>query len=178
MSRYMFAWYLKDCLLEVKQTPIHVGNLPKKFITRDKTIIALLVLRRVTSNTDTQDSPRPRLGGSHHLPPYSILYGWPRNPHPNVFLSWDSQVGVLKSPKLGLLRLWSPITLQVDLWLRCGLKQSCSSCWELSKGMSHALCRQVNQVDSQLFVVGSQTANLIPSPSFGHNLCFRCLNEW
>jgi len=23
--------------------------------------------------TDSQDSPRPELGGSHHLPPYSIL---------------------------------------------------------------------------------------------------------
>ncbi len=36
-------------------------------------------------NTDTQDSPRPELGGSHHLPPYSILYGWPRRLHPNDF---------------------------------------------------------------------------------------------
>jgi hypothetical protein len=26
-------------------------------------------------------------------------------------------------------------------------------------------------------VVGSQTASLIPGPSFGHNLCFRCSNE-
>ncbi len=34
---------------------------------------APLVLRQTTGNTDTQDSPRPRLGGSHHLPPYSIL---------------------------------------------------------------------------------------------------------
>jgi hypothetical protein len=36
-------------------------------------------------NTDTQDSPRPELGGSHHLPPYNILCGWPRNLHPNGF---------------------------------------------------------------------------------------------
>jgi len=35
----------------------------------------------------------------------------PRGPHPNGFLSRDSQVGVSKSPKLGLLQLWSPITL-------------------------------------------------------------------
>jgi hypothetical protein len=43
--------------------------------------------------------------------------------------------------------------------------------------MSDAICRQVNRVDSQLFVVGSQTGSLTPGPSFGHNLCFRCSNE-
>jgi hypothetical protein len=31
------------------------------------------VLGRDTSNSDLQDSPWPGLGGSHHLPPYSIL---------------------------------------------------------------------------------------------------------
>jgi len=60
---------------------------------------------------------------------------------------------------------------------RCGLKQSCSSCRELSNGMLHAPCNQVNRVDSQVFLVGSQTDNLTPSHSFGHNLCFRCPNE-
>jgi hypothetical protein len=50
-----------------------------------------LVLGRATGNPDTQDSPRPGLGGSHHLPPYNILYTSPRGPHPNGFLSWDSQ---------------------------------------------------------------------------------------
>ncbi len=29
------------------------------------------------ADTDTQDSPRPGLGGSHHIPLYSILYAWP-----------------------------------------------------------------------------------------------------
>jgi hypothetical protein len=43
------------------------------------------VLGRVTGNTDTQDSLRPELGGSHHLPPYSIPCGWPRSLHPNDF---------------------------------------------------------------------------------------------
>ncbi len=43
------------------------------------------MLGRATGNTDTQDSPRPELGGSHHLPPYSILCGWPRSLHPNGF---------------------------------------------------------------------------------------------
>jgi hypothetical protein len=30
------------------------------------------------ANMDLQDSPRPRLGGSHHLPPYNILCAWPQ----------------------------------------------------------------------------------------------------
>jgi len=126
---------------------------------------------------DTQNSPRPRLGGSHHLPLYSILCTSPRSPHPNGFLSQDSQVGVLKSPRLGLPRLWSPIPLREDLGLRCGLKQSCSPHQELSNGMPHAIHKQVNRVNSWLFLVGSQIDNLTPGPSFGHNLHFRCPNE-
>jgi len=43
--------------------------------------------------------------------------------------------------------------------------------------MSHSICRQVNRVDSKLFLVGSQIGSLTPDPSFGHNLCFRYLNE-
>jgi hypothetical protein len=42
--------------------------------------------------------------------------------------------------------------------------------------MSHATYTQGNLVDSQLFVVGSQTTNLTPSLSFDHKLCFRCAN--
>jgi len=94
-----------------------------------------------------------------------------------AFLSHDSYVGVPKSRQLGLSQLWSPITLQTDLEWRCGLKQSYSPHRELSNGMSHAIYRQVNRVNSQPFLVGSQTASLIPGPSFGHNLCFKCLNE-
>ncbi len=86
-------------------------------------------------------------------------------------------MGVLKSPKLGLPRLWSPIILQEDLKSRCSLKKSCSPHWELSNGISHAICRQVNRVDSRLFLVGSQIGNWTLVPSFGHNLCFRCRNE-
>ncbi len=94
-----------------------------------------------------------------------------------VFLSHDYQVGVPKLRQLGLPWLWKPITLLADLGSRCGLKQSCSSRRELFKGMSHAFCSQVNRVDSRLFLVRSQTGSLIPDPSFGHNLCFRCPNE-
>jgi hypothetical protein len=94
-----------------------------------------------------------------------------------VFLSRDSRVGVPKSRQLGLPRLWSPITLRTNLQLRCSLKQSCNSRQELSNGMSHIVCRQINRVDSWLCLVGSQIGNLTPGPSFGHNLCFRSLNE-
>ncbi len=134
------------------------------------------MLGRTTGTLDTQDSSRPQLGGSHYLPLYSILYTSPRGPHPNGFLSQDSQVGVSKFPQLGLPRIWGRITSRADLQSQWGPKQSCSPCQELSNGMSHATWTQGNQVDSRLLMVGSQTANLTPNLSFGHNLCFRCSN--
>jgi hypothetical protein len=94
-----------------------------------------------------------------------------------AFLSQDSRVGVSKSRQLGLLLLWSPITLRADLGSKCSLKQSYSPRWELFNGMWHVVYRQVNRVDSWLFLVRSQIANLTPNPSFGHNLCLRCPNE-
>jgi len=127
-------------------------------------------------NTDTQESPRPGLGRNHHLPPYSILCTSPQSPHSNDFLSQDSQVGVPKSPRLGLPRLWGAITLRANLGLKWGLKQSCSPRRELFNGVSHAMCTHRNRVHSRLLVVGSQTANLTLDLSFGHNLCFKCPN--
>jgi hypothetical protein len=86
-------------------------------------------------------------------------------------------MGVLKSPKLGLSQLWNPITLRADLGSRCNLMQSCNPHQELSNSMLHAVCRQINWVDSRLFLIESQIGNLTPDPSFGHNLCFKCPNE-
>ncbi len=43
-----------------------------------------------------QDTPRPGLGGSHHLPPHNILYDAPLRLHLNGSFSRDSQVGVPK----------------------------------------------------------------------------------
>ncbi len=137
-----------------------------------------MVLGRAISNSYSQDSPRPRLGGSHHLAPYSMLCAFPWGPHPNGILSRDSQVGVFKLPKLGLPWLWGPITLRVDLKLRWSLKQSCSPCREIFNGMSHATCMQVSRVGFRLLMLGSQIANLTPIFSFGHNLCFKCPNGW
>jgi len=94
-----------------------------------------------------------------------------------AFHSRDSRVGVPKLRQSRLPRLWSPITLQVDLGSRCSLKQSCSSRRELFNGMLHVVCSQVNRVDSWLFLIWSQTGSLTLGLSFGHNLCFRCPNE-
>jgi hypothetical protein len=86
-------------------------------------------------------------------------------------------MGISKFPQLGLPQLWGHITWCVDLWLQWGLNQSCSPCQELSNGMSHVACTRRNWVDSWLLTVRSQIGNLTPDLSFGHNLCFKCLNE-
>jgi len=68
------------------------------------------VLGQATGNTDSLASPWPRLKGSHHLPPYSILCVVPPHPHPNGFYSQDSQGGVSKVSRFGLPGLWELIT--------------------------------------------------------------------
>ncbi len=85
-------------------------------------------------------------------------------------------MGVPKFPQLGFSQLWGSITLRADLWLKWGLKKSCSPCRDLSNGMSHATWKWGNMGDSRLLVVGSQIGNLTPDPSFGHNLCLKCPN--
>ncbi len=75
---------------------------------------SFLVLGQSTGNTDSLDSPRPGLGGSHHLPPYSILCVAPQHPHPNDFQSQDSQGGVPKLSQFGLSELWELITPSSD----------------------------------------------------------------
>ncbi len=127
-------------------------------------------------NSNSQNSPRPGLEGSYHLPPYSIFCACPWGPHPNGILSRDSQVGVSKLSKLGLSILWGPITLCADLELRLCLKQSCSPLQNIFNGMWHATYTQGNQVESRFLVVGSQTINSTFGLSFGHNLCFKCPN--
>jgi len=57
-------------------------------------------------NMDTQDSPWPGLGGSHHLPPYSILCSSPRRLHPNGFSLLGLPSG---SPEISLAGI--PVTL-------------------------------------------------------------------
>jgi hypothetical protein len=128
------------------------------------------------SNMDSLDSPRPGLGFSHHLPPYSILCVTPSHLNPNVTFSRGSQSGVPKLSRFALPGLWTSITSCPNLRLGWGLKQSCSSLWELSNAMLHSSCRRLIWVDSWFLVIRSQIANLIPCPSFAHNLSCRCLN--
>jgi hypothetical protein len=92
-------------------------------------------------------------------------------------LSQDSQVGVLKFLKLGLLWLWRPITSSTNLQSKWGLKQSCSPHQDLFNDMWHATYTQIYQGDSWLLVVGNQICNLIISLFFCYNLCFKYPNE-
>jgi hypothetical protein len=126
---------------------------------------------------DSLDSPRPGLGGSHHLLPYSILCASLSHLHPNGTFSQDSQSGVSKLSRFGLPRLWAFITSCSDLLLGWSLKQNCSSPRDLSNGVLHSTCTHRGQVDSRLLVVGSQTGSLTLGPSFDHNLCCKCPND-
>jgi hypothetical protein len=75
--------------------------------------------------------------------------------------------------------LWDFIAPRPDLGSGRGLNQSCSPQRELSNAVSHSRSACREQVDSRLLVVGSQTANLTPGPSFAHNLGCRCPNgKW
>ncbi len=130
------------------------------------------MLGQTTNNSDSLDSPRPGLGGSHHLPPYSLLCTSTPQPHPNGTFSWDSRSGVPKLSRFGLSRLWD----RSDLRLGWGLKQSCSPLWKLSNGLWHFTCIHQGRVNSRLLVVGNQTTSLTPGPSFASNSCWRCRN--
>jgi hypothetical protein len=134
------------------------------------------MLGQATCNTDSLDSPWPRLEGSHHLPPYNILCVSPRHLHPNGFLSRDSQGGVSKLSRFELPPLCGLITLCLNLGLGWGLKQTCSFRQELSNCVSHFTCTHRGRVDYRLLMVGSQIASLTPGLSFDHNLCCRCPN--
>jgi hypothetical protein len=76
----------------------------------------------------------------------------------------------------GVLGLWELITPDCKVQSRRGLNQTCSPCQDLSNDVSHSQFRRREEVDSRLLVVGSQTANLTPGPSFAHNLGYRCPN--
>ena len=119
-----------------------------------------------------QDTPWPGLGGSHHLPPYSILCNAPRGLHPNGSFSQDSQVGVSKLSRN--CPRWSPGTLGAHNSRLPGLNQTCIPRRDLFNAMSHSPFGGREEVDSRLLVVGSQTASLTPGPSFAHNLGDRC----
>jgi hypothetical protein len=57
-------------------------------------------MNKTRTHTDSEDSSQFELEGSHHLPPYSILYDY---------------LGFPKFSKLGLLIFWKAITSCADL---------------------------------------------------------------
>jgi len=85
-------------------------------------------------------------------------------------------LGVPKIFKLGILRLWRPITSHVDLQLKWGLKQSCSPPWEIFYNMWYTTCTQVNKGDSWILMGRSQICTWTSDLYFGHNLCFKYSN--
>jgi hypothetical protein len=97
---------------------------------------------------DSLDSPRPELGGSHHLPPYSIFFSSPSHLYPNGYFSRHSQSGVPKLSRFGLPGLWTLITPRPKLRSGRGLNQSCSSPPELSNDVSHFTCTHRNRVET------------------------------
>jgi len=107
---------------------------------------------------------------------YNILYTSPWGPHPNGFLSWDSQRGILKLPGLELLSLCGAITLCSDLWSGWSLKQSCSYCQKLSNGVSHATCMHRFRSILDFLFSRVKLSILTPDLFFCHNLCCRCPN--
>jgi hypothetical protein len=67
---------------------------------------------------DSQNSPRPKLGGSQHLPPYNILCAWPWGLHSNIILSRNSQVGNPKILKIETLAILGLLTSCANLRLK------------------------------------------------------------
>jgi hypothetical protein len=78
---------------------------------------------------------------------------------------------------VGVLGLWELITPNCEVWSQRGLNQTCSPRRDLSNKVLHFQFGGWEEVDSGLFVVGSQIASLTPGPSFAHNLGYRCPND-
>ncbi len=83
------------------------------------------MLGQIMGNMDTLDSSQPGLEGSHHLPPYSILCGWPQSLHPNGFSFSRLSNG---SPEIAPIR--TPTTLEphnfvsrprIEMWFKAKL---------------------------------------------------------
>jgi len=58
---------------------------------------------------DSQNSPPFKLGGSHHLPLYNILYDWPWGLYSNVIFLGTFKFRVPNFLKLGLSPFWKLI---------------------------------------------------------------------
>ncbi len=135
---------------------------------------APLVLGRTTGNTDTQNSPRPELEGSHYFPPYIILCGWLRSLHPNGFSLPGVPSASLEIALAGILATLEPHNFanrpRIEVWFEAKLQLSLRAFQQYV-----TRCLQTNK--SGRFPTFSGRASLTPGPSFGHNFSFKCLNE-
>ncbi len=126
-----------------------------------------------------QDTPRPELGGSHHLP--LIVFSAPlhRGYIEVALFPGTPKLESRNCPKTvpsEVLGLWAFITLDCKVWSQRRSNQTCSPRRDLSNDVLHSQFGGQEEVDSRLLVVGSQTASLTPGPSFAHNLGCRCPN--
>ncbi len=119
----------------------------------------------------------PNSGGSHHLPPYSILCNSPPQLHPDGSFSRDFQSEVPKLSRFGLPGFWAFITFRPELKSGRGLNQSCSSPRELSNGVLHFTCTHRNQVDSRLFS-GRESNCQFDSRPFFRPLLVLQMSKW
>jgi len=111
--------------------------------------------------------------------PTSKWFFVPRLPNGSLEIAKVGSPEITKVGSLEIAKVKSLATLGPNYFVRrppIEIKQNFTPCRKLSNDMLHAIYTQGNWVDSRLLVVRSQTANLIPDPSFGHNLCFRSSN--
>ncbi len=85
--------------------------------------------------------------------------------------SWSPETVLARVPGL-----WKLISPDFQVRLERGLNQCYSYPRELFNAMSHTIIGNREEVDYRLLVVGSQTANLTPGPSFAHNFGCGCPN--
>jgi len=137
------------------------------------------VLGQATGTLDHKTHHRPDSGEATTFP-HIVLSA----PHFGDYIQMALSPG---TPKLesrnypetvpgGVPGIWALITLDCQVWSRRCLNQTCSPRWDLSNAMSHSQFGGREEVDSRLLVVRSQTASLIPGPSFAHNLGDKCPN--
>ncbi len=113
---------------------------------------------KLGANIDSQNSPQAWISGKTSLSPSLIVYYVPGH-ETNTQMSFCPEIPNCKFPKLGLSRVWGPITLCVDLQLRWGLKQRCSLHQEISNDMWHTTYTQGSQGDFWLLVSGVKLSN-------------------
>jgi hypothetical protein len=127
-----------------------------------------------------RNTPRPGLGGSHHLPPYSIFCDAHRDYIQMALFPGTPKLESRNCPETvqgGVPGLWELITPDFQVWSRRGPNQTCSPRRDLSNDVSHSQFGGQQEVYSRRLVVGSQTASLTPGLSFAHNLSYRCPND-